>query len=151
MDVPSLFPRDANPNTNSSEQSSDPSVHISFKAGLLNMDEATKQVTPDERPGLFQIRTSVEDGLVHIEWKPRATANASVEKDLILISGEIEMKKVVSCSPSARVYILKWRDANTNTRMFLWMQEPDMTQDSTRLSLVNSILEHGPTPSSQQV
>lgn len=89
--------------------------------------------------------TSLEDGLNHIQWKPRSVSDA--EQDLILINGEIEMKQVTSCSPSARIYVLKWRESET--RLFLWMQEKDASQDATNVTLVNSILENGPTP--QQV
>lgn len=141
MDMSSLFPSDSV----TGGVSLDPSVHVSFRAGVLNRDTSSNQVTADPRPGTFQIMTSLEDGLVHIQWKPRG--NEEAEQDLILISGEAEMKQVMSCPASARVYVLKWRDSDT--RLFLWMQEKDATQDTTKVSLVNSILEHGPPP--QQV
>lgn len=116
------------------------SVHVSFRAGILTHDQTSNRVTPDPRPGMFQIWTSPEDELTHIQWKPRDSSD--VEHDLILIRGEIEMKQVTSCPTSARVYVLKWRDSNT--RLFLWMQERDPSVDSTNVSLVNSILENGP-------
>lgn len=121
------------------------SVHVSFRAGILTHDHNSNRVTPDPRPGTFQIWTSPEDELTHIQWKPRDSSD--VEHDLILIRGEIEMKQVASCPPSARVYVLKWRDSDA--RLFLWMQERDPSVDQTNVSLVNSILENGPMP--QQV
>lgn len=141
MDMSSLFPSDSV----AAEMPADLSAHVSFRAGFLSRDPSSNQVTADPRQGVFQITTSVEDGLNHIQWKERNTTNA--EHDLILINGEIEMKQVTSCSPSARIYVLKWRESET--RLFLWMQEKDASQDATNVSLVNSILENGPTP--QQV
>lgn len=52
------------------------------------------------------------------------------------------MKQVMSCPASARVYVLSWRESDT--RMFLWMQERDATEDAARVSVVNNILENGP-------
>lgn len=138
MDMSSLFPSDSV----TGGTPSDPSVHVSFRAGVLNRDASTNQMTADPRPGTFQILTSLEDGLVHIQWKPRGAVEA--EQDLILINGETEMKQVMSCPASARVYVLKWRDSDT--RLFLWMQEKDTSQDATKVSIVNGILENGPTP-----
>lgn len=143
MDMSSLFPSEANA-TADLASSTDPLIHVSFKAGLLTLDNTTKQLTPDARQGTFQIRTSNDDGLVHIQWKPRPSTTADGEKDLILINSETEMKQVMSCPASARVYVLKWKESDT--RLFLWMQEKNSDQDTTRVTLVNSILENGPTP-----
>lgn len=140
MDMSSLFPSDTN-NNNGSATDDDASsqVHVSFNAGILNLDSSSKRMTADPRRGQFYIRTSLDDGLVHIQWKP---CDGDVEKDLILINGETEMKQVMSCPASARVYVLKWRESDT--RMFLWMQERDAGEDAARVSVVNYILENGP-------
>lgn len=122
--------------------SNDSSVHVSFRAGILTHDPTTNRVTPDPRPGVFQIMTSDADTLTHIQWKPRNSS--TIEQDLILILGESEMKLVTSCPASARVYVLRWHAGDA--RLFLWMQEPDPSVDPTNVSLVNSILENGPVP-----
>lgn len=57
------------------------------------------------------------------------------------------MKQVTSCPPAARVYVLKWKEADT--RLFFWMQGTDATQDATNIAAVNNVLENG--PDSQQV
>lgn len=142
MDMSSLFPSD----NVAGEMLQDQMTHVSFRAGLLNHEKLTKETTADPRKGLFQIITSEEDGLSHLQWKPHD--GTSVEQDLIMINGEIEMLKVTSCAPSDRVYVLKWHDSDM--RMFLWMQEKDESKDPTNASLVNSILENGAN-SQQQV
>lgn len=135
MDMSSLFPSEG-----PGQLAAQEAPHVTFRAGILTRDPTTNQVTPDPRKGTFQITTSPEDGLMHLQWRPRN--HPTVEQDLILFSGETEMKLVSSCPPTARVYVLKWREADT--RMFFWMQSSDCTQDAANISAVNSILEHGP-------
>lgn len=137
MDMSSLFPHDSgigsalNPRQN---------AHISFKAGILNRDATSNIITADPRKGIFQIITSPEDHLMHLQWRVRNSS--SVDQDLIIFNGETEMKKVTSCDASARVYVLKWKEGDT--RMFFWMQGKDPSEDARLIANVNNILERGP-------
>lgn len=111
---------------------------ISFQAGILNRDSETNRVTADPRKGNFQIVVE-DDRLMHLQW--RARGSTDTEHDLILIPGETEFKQVASCPNSARVYVLKWKDAPE--RLFFWMQGNEATQDDVHVRTVNSILEGG--------
>lgn len=142
MDMSSLFPPDSGM---ANLLNARPTPHISFKAGFLTRDPSTNMVTADPRKGIFQIVTSTDDGLLHLQW--RAKNSTTIDHDLILFNGETEMKQVTSCPASARVYVLKWREANT--RMFFWMQGKDPSADARLITSVNNILENG--PDSQQV
>lgn len=133
MDMSSLFPAD------SGALSARAPPHVSFKAGMMNRDETTNLVTADERKGVFQIITSPEDQLMHLQW--RALNTSSVDEDLIIFSGAAEMKRVVSCSATARVFVLKWK--GVDKRMFFWMQGKDPTADEAHIAQVNTILENG--------
>ncbi|KAI0567474.1 Proteasomal ubiquitin receptor Rpn13/ADRM1 [Gracilaria domingensis] len=123
---------------------SDPRAHVSFRAGILNRDPATNRVEADPRKGMFRIITT-NDGLMHLQWRPRNSG--SVEQDLILFNGDAEVKQVTSCPPSARVYVLKWKEGDT--RMFFWMQGSDASQDAANIASVNRLLESGPEGISQ--
>lgn len=137
MDMSSLFPSDGGLG---SVLSARPSAHVSFKAGMMNRDETTNMVTADERKGVFQLLTSPEDNLLHLQWRARNTS--TIDHDLILFPAETEMKPVTSAPASARVYVLKWKEADK--RMFFWMQGKDPTKDESLVTDVNSILENGP-------
>lgn len=137
MDMSSLFPPDSGL---ASVLSARPSPHVLFKAGLLNRDETTNMVTADDRNGIFQLITSPDDNLLHLQWRVRNVS--AVDQDLILFPAETEMKPVRSASPGARVYVLKWREADK--RMFFWMQGKDPTKDDSLIAQVNHILANGP-------
>lgn len=122
-----------------------PRPHISFRAGVLNRDSATNRVEADPRKGVFQIVTSTADGLMHLQWRTRASTD--IEQDLIIFSGEVEVNKVNSCPPAARVYVLKWKEGGT--RMFFWMQGSDPSQDVSNIASVNNLFEHGPEAAQQ--
>ena len=115
--------------------------HVSFRAGVLNRDPDTNRVTADPRKGTFQITTSPEDGLMHLQWRPRNVQ--TIEHDLILFQGETEMKQVTSCPASARVYVLRWKE-QAEHRMFFWLQASDSSQDAANIAAANAILENGP-------
>lgn len=142
MDMSSLFPADAGIG---SVLNALPTPHVSFNAGMLTRNETTNLVTPDERKGIFQIVTSTEDGLIHVQWRPRN--QSTPDPDLIIFNADTEMKRVSSCPASARVYVLKWREADK--RLFFWMQGKDPSADDTVISQVNAILENGPSGNQQ--
>lgn len=139
----SLFPADAGMGNVLNTQ---PTPHVSFKAGMLTRNETTNLVTADERKGIFQIITSPEEGLTHVQW--RARNQSTPDPDLIVFNGDTEMKRVSSCPAAARVYVLKWREADK--RVFFWMQGKDPSADEGLIAQVNAILENG-APSNQQV
>ncbi len=113
--------------------------HVAFKAGRMNYDPATGQVTPDLRKGILQVVTA-EDSLTHLQWRTRPNGEVEQEHDLIVFPGETEMKRVRS-SPS-RVYVLKWIDAST--RLFFWLQYGDESADAANIERLNSVLRDGP-------
>lgn len=135
MDMSSLFSPDSGIG---SVLNARPAPHISFKAGILNRDESTNNVTADSRKGVIQLIT--EESLLHLQWRPRNSS--TVEHDLILFPSENEVKLVTSAPASARVYVFKWR--GESQRFFFWMQEKDPTKDESIIAQLNSILTNGP-------
>lgn len=140
MDMASLFPHEADPNA-AGGGGTDGVPHVAFKAGRMNYDEETGQVTADERRGMLQVVTGT-DLLTHLQWRTRPGGGVDADHDLIIFPGLAEMKPVTSAPTGSRVYVLKWIDANT--RMFFWMQDGDSTQDTANISRLNSILQNGP-------
>lgn len=142
MDMSSLFPTESGMNN---IISSAPTPHVSFKAGTLSHDTTTNLVTADPRKGVFQVITSGDDGLTHLQWRPKNSS--TFDPDYIIFPGDAEMKQVTSCPASARVYVVKWREGNT--RLFFWMQGKDPSADAPLVTSVNNILLRG--PDAQQV
>lgn len=137
MDMSSLFPNeDALATAMASAR-----PHVSFKAGRMSYDMTTRMVTADPRKGVFQIVTSPEDSLTHLQWRARPGAEVEPQHDLIVFPGDTVMSPVQSTS--ARVFVLKWIDADT--RMFFYMQGGDESADASAITQVNRILNSGPS------
>jgi 26S proteasome regulatory subunit N13 len=110
---------------------------VSFRAGKMTREINT--VTADPRRGRLELVVSPEDSLTHLQWRARGSPLGHPEEDLIIFAGEADFVRVNS-SPD-RVFVLKWRGADT--RMFFWMQDADPSTDQANVDAINNRLSDG--------
>jgi hypothetical protein len=113
---------------------------VEFRAGKMNFDDSTKNVTPDRRKGLIQL-TQSPDGLIHFIWKDRTSGIA--ENDLIVFPDEAVFKHLKQCT-TGRVYLLEYK--TSSRKLFFWMQEPSDAKDEENSNKINQYMNNPPTP-----
>ncbi|VDD74573.1 unnamed protein product [Mesocestoides corti] len=115
---------------------------LQFKAGKMSMKE-DHSVQPDSRKGCAYLYQTTGDQSVHFCWFDRRTG--LIEENFVLTPREAEFKRVPQCK-SGRVYVLKLKEQQR--RFFLWMQEPNASNDSQICETVNKFINSPPTPPS---
>jgi len=110
-------------------------ILLAFKAGRAFRREGTSMVEPTITKGAIILKNSVEDGLLHFQWKNRETNN--VEEDLILFPSDATFTKVPE--PSGRVYVLKF--SSSDDRHFFWMQDASSARDAEFARNLNTLLQ----------
>lgn len=105
---------------------------LQFKAGKMTMN-ADNRVQADTRRGYAYLYQATGDYSVHFCWFDRRTG--LIEDNFVLVPREAEFKAVPQCK-TGRVYVLKL--SAPQRRFFLWMQEPNASNDSQICEAVSS-------------
>nr|CDS29611.2 canalicular multispecific organic anion [Hymenolepis microstoma] len=113
---------------------------LQFKAGKMTMN-ADNQVQADARRGYAYLYQATGDYSVHFCWFDRRTG--LIEDNFVLVPREAEFKPVPQCK-TGRVYVLKL--SAPHRRFFLWMQEPNASNDAQICETVNKYINAPPAP-----
>lgn len=113
---------------------------LQFKAGKMTMN-ADNQVQADARKGYAYLYQATGDYSVHFCWFDRRTG--LIEDNFVLVPREAEFKPVPQCK-TGRVYVLKL--SAPHRRFFLWMQEPNASNDAQICETVNKYINTPPAP-----
>jgi 26S proteasome regulatory subunit N13 len=111
---------------------------VQFNAGKCNLapqPDGAFLVTPDRRKGKISLQKG-NDSLLHFKWTDRST-NAAL-MDLIVFPDEVVFKKVVTGTPSDRVYMLKWKIGDR--REMFWLQDKRTDNDSDNCEKLNRFI-----------
>jgi hypothetical protein len=111
---------------------------VQFNAGKCNLapqEDGSFLVTPDRRKGKISLHKG-SDNLLHFKWTDRST-NAPVI-DLIVFSDEVVFKRVITGTPSDRVYMLKWKIGDR--REMFWLQDKRTENDSDNCEKLNRFI-----------
>jgi 26S proteasome regulatory subunit N13 len=122
-------------------QNQGPKPLLEFRAGKMNYDPKTKQVTADKRKG--KVTLVVEDGLLHFQWRDRE--QNKLEDNLIIFPGDAKWTKIDKVT-SGRVYLLDF--VASSRQQFFWLQEPKTDLDEENSNKINEYLANGPHQSS---
>lgn len=106
---------------------------VSFRAGMLFLDESTRMVTADKKRGKVKCIKD-ESGLLHFQWLNRISSQK--ELDLTIFPGAAKWERVSECT-DGRVYLL--RLSGTNRKHFFWMQEPEADKDDEYAANINKL------------
>ncbi len=118
---------------------------LQFKAGKMSMKE-DRSVQPDTRKGCAYLYQTTGDQNVHFCWFDRRTG--LIEENFVITPKEAEFKRVAQCK-TGRVYVLKLKE--NQKRFFLWMQEPNVGNDTQICETVNKFINSPPAPPSNNL
>ncbi|VUZ42509.1 unnamed protein product, partial [Hymenolepis diminuta] len=113
---------------------------LQFKAGKMTMN-ADNRVQADTRKGYAYLYQATGDYSIHFCWFDRRTG--LIEDNFVLVPREAEFKAVPQCK-TGRVYVLKL--SAPQRRFFLWMQEPNASNDSQICDTINKYINTPPAP-----
>eukprot|EP00108_Taenia_solium_P004552 TsM_001031500 transcript=TsM_001031500 gene=TsM_001031500 len=113
---------------------------LQFKAGKMTMNP-DNSVHADARKGCAYLYQTPGDYSVHFCWFDRRTG--LIEENFVLVPREAEFKPVPQCK-SGRVFVLKL--SAPQRRFFLWMQEPNASNDAQICETVNKFINTPPAP-----
>lgn len=113
---------------------------IKFKAGRVQYDEETGQATPLRGQGnVILKRSSDDDSLLAIQWRPRAAYGQSLQptEELMVLPGDVTFEHIKECK-TGRVISLRFE--SSGRREMYWLQDPvsgDLNElsDADRLNL----------------
>ena len=105
---------------------------ITFKAGLCNVSENGKSVTPDPRPGYLYLYS--EDELTHFCWRPRSEPSTEPELDLLMFPGDGRFYPYVKEQGADELHsptngrIFKLKFASSQQKHYFWMQSKSQSK-----------------------
>ena len=106
---------------------------VSFRAGMLFLDDQTRMVTADKKRGKVKC-VKDESGLLHFQWLNRISNQK--ELDLTIFPGAAKWESAAECT-DGRVFLL--RLTGSNRKHFCWMQEPDADKDAEYAANLNKL------------
>jgi hypothetical protein len=113
---------------------------VQFKAGKCNLaaqEDGSFLVTPDLKKGKISLHKGA-DGLIHFKWTDRSSN--TVVSDLLVFPDEVVFKKVVTGTPTDRVYMLKWKIGDR--REMFWLQDKRTDNDSENCEKINRFINN---------
>lgn len=108
------------------------SKSVRFNAGKVQYDEETKRCTPLPHKGVISIKPSEDDeGFYDFTWSPKSNSG-NVEKDeLLIIPGDISLKKVTSCK-TGRIIALTF--LSSGAKHLYWFQDLGDDEELTKFT-----------------
>lgn len=94
-------------------------------------------MTPDLKKGRISLHKG-GDNLIHFKWTDRSTN--TVSSDLIVFADEVVFKRVVTGTPTDRVFMLKWKIGDR--REMFWMQDKRTDNDSENCEKINRFINN---------
>lgn len=97
------------------------SKSVRFNAGKVQYDEETNKCTPLPHKGVVSIKPSEDDeGFYDFSWSPKSNSGNVPKDELLIIPGDISLKKVTSCK-TGRIIALTF--LSSGAKHLYWLQD----------------------------
>ncbi|CAE6347523.1 unnamed protein product [Rhizoctonia solani] len=110
---------------------------FSIKAGRAFRREGTNFIDSESTRGTLVLEAG-DDDLLYLRWRARdGDISARGDLELVIFPSDAKLEKI-SNDPSVRMYVLKFQ--SSDQLHFFWLQDPDGSQDASRIEDINSVM-----------